>query len=132
MNVYLGFASRALAWLHCTTKNTIMVADISIVSLQGYTAAQLATEPVQEFLREGPLTGGTDVDIQLLEAAKTGDLDLVKVKINNCVYDGACVSTLSRSTLSGFIAILTERDVLAFAMISLSKFWRRTQSYMVG
>lgn len=53
--------------------------DISIVSLQGYTAAQLATESVQEFLREGPLTGGTDVDIQLLEAAKTGDLDLVKV-----------------------------------------------------
>ncbi|KAF6040293.1 TNKS2 [Bugula neritina] len=52
--------------------------DISIVSLQGYTAAQLATEPVQEFLREGPLTGGTDVDNQLLEAAKTGDLDLVK------------------------------------------------------
>jgi len=49
------------------------------VSLQGYTAAQLATEPVQEFLREGPLTGGTDVDNQLLEAAKTGDLDLVKV-----------------------------------------------------
>ncbi|XP_067936599.1 poly [ADP-ribose] polymerase tankyrase-1-like isoform X2 [Watersipora subatra] len=52
--------------------------DISIVSLQGYSAAQLATEPVQEFLREGPLTGGTDVDIQLLDAAKTGDMDLVK------------------------------------------------------
>lgn len=56
-------------------------ADISIVSLQGYTAAQLATEPVQEFLREGPLTGGTDVDNQLLEAAKTGDIELVKVCI---------------------------------------------------
>ena len=60
--------------------------DISIVSLQGYTAAQLATEPVQEFLREGPLTGGTDVDIQLLEAAKTGDLDLVKVCWVNYVH----------------------------------------------
>jgi len=53
--------------------------DISIVSLQGYTAAQLATDAVKEFLREGPLTGGTDVDRQLLEAAKTGDLDVVKV-----------------------------------------------------
>lgn len=36
---------------------------------------------MQEFLREGPLTGGTDVDIQLLDAAKTGDLDLVKVAL---------------------------------------------------
>ena len=60
-----------------------LFADISIVSLQGYTAAQLATDAVQEFLREGPLTGGTDVDIQLLEAAKTGDLDLVEVGDTN-------------------------------------------------
>ena len=60
-----------------------LFSDISIVSLQGYTAAQLATDAVQEFLREGPLTGGTDVDIQLLEAAKTGDLDLVEVGYTN-------------------------------------------------
>ncbi|XP_059179207.1 poly [ADP-ribose] polymerase tankyrase-1-like isoform X1 [Physella acuta] len=52
--------------------------DPSIVSLQGYTAAQLATENIQKLLREDPPVGGTDIDIQLLEAAKAGDLELVK------------------------------------------------------
>jgi len=52
--------------------------DTSIVSLQGYTAAQLATENIQKLLREDPPVGGTDIDIQLLEAAKAGDLELVK------------------------------------------------------
>ena len=31
-------------------------------------------------------SGGTDVDIQLLEAAKAGDLEVVKVKHNNQSY----------------------------------------------
>ncbi|XP_074640442.1 poly [ADP-ribose] polymerase tankyrase-1-like [Tubulanus polymorphus] len=53
-------------------------ADRSIVSLQGYTAAQLATDNVQKLLREDPPTGGTDIDLQLLEAAKAGDLEVVK------------------------------------------------------
>ncbi|GFR86628.1 poly [ADP-ribose] polymerase [Elysia marginata] len=52
--------------------------DPGIVSLQGYTAAQLATENIQKLLREDPPVGGTDIDIQLLDAAKAGDLDLVK------------------------------------------------------
>ncbi|KAG1652408.1 Tankyrase-1 [Nymphon striatum] len=51
--------------------------DTSIVSLQGYTAVQVATEGVQKMLTDPP-TGGADVDYQLLEAAKAGDLEVVK------------------------------------------------------
>ena len=32
-------------------------------------------------------TGGTDIDIQLLEAAKSGDLELVKVR-THCTVNG--------------------------------------------
>ena len=65
-------------------------ADPSIVSLQGYTAAQLAaSDPVAKLLAEeppaagggsngSPAAAGTDVEYQLLEAAKAGDLELVK------------------------------------------------------
>ena len=55
-------------------------ADPNIVSLQGYTAAQLATESVGKLLAEepSPTPGGADIEYQLLEAAKAGDLELVK------------------------------------------------------
>ncbi len=75
-------------------------ADPSIVSLQGYTAAQLADDQVAKLLAEEPTAtgaaaatssgggstdggagatgGGADVEYQLLEAAKAGDLELVK------------------------------------------------------
>ncbi len=74
-------------------------ADPTIVSLQGYTAAQLADEPVAKLLAEEPSSpSGADVEyqviyylksnhseinsfpllFQLLEAAKAGDLELVK------------------------------------------------------
>ncbi|XP_041370759.1 poly [ADP-ribose] polymerase tankyrase-1-like [Gigantopelta aegis] len=52
--------------------------DSSIVSLQGYTAAQQATENIQRLLQEDPLVGSSDDDYQLLEAAKAGDMELVK------------------------------------------------------
>ena len=53
--------------------------DSTIVSQQGYTAAQLATESVGKLLAEEPSSpGGADIEYQLLEAAKAGDLDLVK------------------------------------------------------
>nr|KAG5687245.1 hypothetical protein BaRGS_025347 [Batillaria attramentaria] len=52
--------------------------DPSIVSHQGYTAAQLATDNIQKLLQEDPPVGGTDIDLQLLEAAKAGDIELVK------------------------------------------------------
>ena len=54
-------------------------ADPSIVSLQGATAAQLSTESVSKLLSEEPSSqAGADLEYQLLEAAKAGDLELVK------------------------------------------------------
>lgn len=53
--------------------------DISIRSLQGYPAAELATENIQKMLRDDPAPQiGTDVDLRLLEAAKGGDMEEVK------------------------------------------------------
>ncbi|XP_076345953.1 tankyrase isoform X1 [Tachypleus tridentatus] len=51
--------------------------DSSIVSLQGYTAAQVATESVQKILSDPP-PGSTDAEYQLLEAAKAGDIEVTK------------------------------------------------------
>ena len=54
-------------------------ADPHIVSLQGFTAAQLSTESVSKLLSEEPLNqAGADLEYQLLEASKAGDLELVK------------------------------------------------------
>lgn len=47
--------------------------DYTIVSLQGYTAAQLASENVLKILKSPP-----DLEVQLLESAKSGDLETVK------------------------------------------------------
>ncbi|XP_037282479.2 tankyrase isoform X1 [Rhipicephalus microplus] len=64
-------------------------ADPGIVSGQGYTASQLASDAVQQLLHEPQHSSG-DVEFQLLEAAKAGDLDIVKklisshVEIVNC------------------------------------------------
>ncbi|XP_065348135.1 poly [ADP-ribose] polymerase tankyrase [Cloeon dipterum] len=51
--------------------------DTTIASLQGYTAAQLATENVLKILQDPP-AGSLDVEGQLLEAAKAGDQEQVK------------------------------------------------------
>jgi len=56
--------------------------DPHIVSLQGYTAAQLATDSVSKLLAEEPANGGIDIEYQLLEASKAGDLELVKKIVN--------------------------------------------------
>lgn len=50
-------------------------ADSSIVSLQGYTAAQLAPDCMANILRDPP---SADLEVELLEAAKTGDLLTVR------------------------------------------------------
>ncbi|XP_055849106.1 poly [ADP-ribose] polymerase tankyrase [Episyrphus balteatus] len=47
--------------------------DTSIISLEGYTAAQLASESVLKILKDPP-----DTETHLLEAAKAGDLDTVR------------------------------------------------------
>ncbi|XP_055716585.1 poly [ADP-ribose] polymerase tankyrase [Phlebotomus papatasi] len=49
--------------------------DATIVSLQGFTAAQLAPECMANILRDPP---SADLEIELLEAAKTGDLMTVR------------------------------------------------------
>lgn len=50
--------------------------DPTIVSLQGLTAAQMAPENVLKILKNPPDT--TDLELQLLDAAKAGDLDTVQ------------------------------------------------------
>uniref|UniRef100_A0A4W4GAK0 Poly [ADP-ribose] polymerase n=1 Tax=Electrophorus electricus TaxID=8005 RepID=A0A4W4GAK0_ELEEL len=51
-------------------------ADPAVISLQGFTAAQMGNEAVQQILNGKH--GNSDVDYRLLEAAKAGDLDTVK------------------------------------------------------
>uniref|UniRef100_A0A4W4E0Z7 Poly [ADP-ribose] polymerase n=1 Tax=Electrophorus electricus TaxID=8005 RepID=A0A4W4E0Z7_ELEEL len=53
-------------------------ADPSIISLQGFTAAQMGNEAVQQILSENIPVRNSDVDYRFLEAAKAGDLDTVK------------------------------------------------------
>lgn len=63
--------------------------DPTIVSLQGYTAVQLAKENVMKILKDPP-SDSVDLEIQLLEASKGGDLANVKkiistnTRIVNC------------------------------------------------
>lgn len=51
--------------------------DTTIVSLQGYTAAQIATENVLKILKDPP-SDTVDLECKLLEASKTGDLETVR------------------------------------------------------
>ncbi|XP_039990473.1 poly [ADP-ribose] polymerase tankyrase-2-like isoform X5 [Xiphias gladius] len=53
--------------------------DPLLTSLQGFSPSQLGNKSVQEILQaEGVLIGNSEVDRQLLEASKTGDLETVK------------------------------------------------------
>uniref|UniRef100_W5MFT8 Poly [ADP-ribose] polymerase n=1 Tax=Lepisosteus oculatus TaxID=7918 RepID=W5MFT8_LEPOC len=52
--------------------------DPLIMSLQGFSPSQMGNESVQQILQEGVLIGNSDADRQLLEAAKSGDLEIVK------------------------------------------------------
>ncbi|XP_044274873.1 poly [ADP-ribose] polymerase tankyrase-1 [Varanus komodoensis] len=52
--------------------------DPSIISLQGFTAAQMGSEAVQQILNESTPVHTSDVDYRLLEASKAGDLETVK------------------------------------------------------
>lgn len=51
--------------------------DVAITSLQGYTAAQLAKENVLKILKD-PTSDTIELESQLLEASKSGDLVAVK------------------------------------------------------
>uniref|UniRef100_A0A8C1T4V0 Poly [ADP-ribose] polymerase n=1 Tax=Cyprinus carpio TaxID=7962 RepID=A0A8C1T4V0_CYPCA len=68
---------------HCGHLQTCRVllsvgCDPLITSLQGFSPSQLANESIQEILQEGAFTGNSDTDRQLLEASKSGDLEVVK------------------------------------------------------
>ncbi|XP_043916872.1 poly [ADP-ribose] polymerase tankyrase-1 [Protopterus annectens] len=52
--------------------------DPSIISLQGFTAAQMGNEAVQQILSESTPVRNSDVDYRLLEASKAGNLETVK------------------------------------------------------
>ncbi|XP_035261516.1 poly [ADP-ribose] polymerase tankyrase-2 isoform X2 [Anguilla anguilla] len=52
--------------------------DPLITSLQGFSPSQLGNESVQEILQQGAFARNSDTDRQLLEASKSGDLDIVK------------------------------------------------------
>ncbi|XDV45025.1 hypothetical protein PO909_013203 [Leuciscus waleckii] len=52
--------------------------DPLITSLQGFSPSQIASQSIQEILKEGTFTGNSDTDRQLLEASKSGDLEVVK------------------------------------------------------
>ncbi|KAG5855454.1 hypothetical protein ANANG_G00049220 [Anguilla anguilla] len=52
--------------------------DPLITSLQGFSPSQLGNESVQEILQQGAFVRNSDTDRQLLEASKSGDLDIVK------------------------------------------------------
>ncbi|XP_076154617.1 poly [ADP-ribose] polymerase tankyrase-2-like isoform X3 [Alosa pseudoharengus] len=52
--------------------------DPLLTSRQGFSPSQLGSHSVQEVLQEGILLGSSDTDWQLLEASKSGDLDVVK------------------------------------------------------
>lgn len=63
--------------------------DPSIVSIQGFTAAQVATENVMKILQDPP-SGSVDVECQLLDAAKAGDLDAVQRLLTTCPQTVNC------------------------------------------
>ncbi|XP_061086281.1 poly [ADP-ribose] polymerase tankyrase-2 isoform X2 [Conger conger] len=52
--------------------------DPLITSLQGFSPSQMGNESVQEVLQQGVFIGNSDTDRQLLEASKSGDLEIVK------------------------------------------------------
>uniref|UniRef100_A0A3B4ZYY5 Poly [ADP-ribose] polymerase n=1 Tax=Stegastes partitus TaxID=144197 RepID=A0A3B4ZYY5_9TELE len=65
---------------HLQTCRLLLTAgcDPLLTSLQGFSPSQLGNESVQEILQEGVLIGNSEVDRQLLEASKSGDLETVK------------------------------------------------------
>ncbi|XP_030610864.1 poly [ADP-ribose] polymerase tankyrase-2-like [Archocentrus centrarchus] len=72
---------RAARCGHLQTCRLLLTAgcDPLLTSLQGFSPSQLGNESIQEILQaEGALIGNSEVDRQLLEASKSGDLETVK------------------------------------------------------
>ena len=60
-------------------------ADPLIKNCDSRVPADLATAPVAKVIMEEPVKANADIESQLLEAAKNGDLDTVKVCVCVCV-----------------------------------------------
>ena len=54
-------------------------ADPLIKNCEGHVPADLATDAVAKVITEEPVKANADIESQLLEAAKNGDLDTIKV-----------------------------------------------------
>ena len=63
-------------------------ADPSIVNEKGLTAHEMGTEPIQQLLKDEPFVSAAELEQQLLEAAKNGDLGTVKVNITTQIELG--------------------------------------------
>ena len=65
-------------------------ADPLIKNCEGRVPADLATAAVAKVITEEPVKANADIESQLLEAAKNGDLDTVKVHPLGYMCTGEC------------------------------------------
>lgn len=62
-------------------------ADPGITNHQGLTVVQVASDTIQQLLREEPALSAADIEAQLLDAAKNGDIGTVKVSLSLSLLD---------------------------------------------
>lgn len=92
-------------------------ADTTIVSLQGYTPDQVAKENIQKLLANHRLIATGDTEYKLLEAAKAGELDIVKAILNAHPHLVNCRDVDGRqSTPLHFAAGYNRADVVEFLL----------------
>ena len=77
-------------------------ADPSISNHQGLTVIQVASDTVQQLLREEPALSAADIEAQLLDAAKNGDIGTVKVTLSSlsASYSSSLLFSLAETVLS--------------------------------
>ncbi|KAJ4926524.1 hypothetical protein JOQ06_008697, partial [Pogonophryne albipinna] len=98
-------------------------ADASLLSLQGFTAAQMGNEAVQQILNENVPVRNSDVDYRLLEAAKAGDMDTVKTHSDGVLQMKRACQRLEGEALAGGQGIAAEQTMcagLAFSEVQTS------------
>lgn len=68
-------------------------ADPLIKNCEDHVPADLATPAVAKVITEEPVKANADIESQLLDAAKNGDLDTLKVHVLMCVLENVHVCT---------------------------------------
>eukprot|EP00794_Sanderia_malayensis_P005571 gene5571-6259_t len=90
-------------------------ADASITSLQGYVAAQIGPESVQKILLGAQDNSSSDTNKQILEAAKSGDISILKMLTTS--QNVNCEDVDGRhSTPLHFAAGFNKLDVVQFLL----------------